>query len=101
MDMKKLMKQAQKMQAEAQAAQEELKNMTFEGSAGGGIVGIVLNGECVLQSIKIDPEGVDLSDIDMLEDTIMAAYNEAYKLASETATERFSAMGGGNFGGLF
>lgn len=101
MDMKKLMKQAQKMQAEAQAAQEELKNMTFEGSAGGGIVNVVLNGECVLQSIKIDPEGVDLGEIDMLEDTIMVAYNEAYKLANETATERFSAMGGGNFGGLF
>lgn len=101
MDMKKLMKQAQKMQAEAQAAQEELKNMIFEGSAGGGIVSVVVNGECVLQSIKIDPEGVDLSEIDLLEDTIMAAYNEAFKKASDTAADRFSAMGGGNFGGLF
>lgn len=101
MDMKKLMKQAQQMQMEAQAAQEELKNMNFDGSAGGGIVSVVVNGECVLQSIKIDPERVDLEDIEMLEDTIMAAYNEAFKKASDTAADRFSTMGGGNFGGLF
>ena len=63
-----MMKQAQKMQAELARAQEEIKDMTFEATAGGGMVKVVANGDMTVDSIVIDPEAVDPEDVEMLQD---------------------------------
>ena len=76
MDMKKMMKQAQKMQRDAAAAQEEIAQMEFTASAGGGMVEAVVMGDNTLKSVKIDPDAVDPEDVEMLEDMIVAAVNE-------------------------
>ena len=72
-----MMKQAQKMQAELARAQEEIKDMTFEATAGGGMVKVVANGDMTVDSIVIDPEAVDPEDVEMLQDMVAAAVNEA------------------------
>lgn len=101
MDMKKMMQQAQKMQRDALAAQEEIQAMKFEASAGGGMVTATVNGEGKLVGIKIDPKAVDTEDIEMLEDTILAAATEAANEASEVAANRLNGvMGGMNIPGL-
>ena len=68
-----MMKQAQKMQAELARAQEEIKDMTFEATAGGGMVKVVANGDMTVDSIVIDPEAVDPEDVEMLQDMVAAA----------------------------
>ena len=68
-----MMKQAQKMQAELARAQEEIKDMTFEATAGGGMVKVVANGDMTVDSIVIDPEAVDPEDVEMLQDMVGAA----------------------------
>ena len=73
MDMKQMMRQAQKMQAELAKAQEEIKTMTAEATAGGGMVKVVAQGDMTVQSITIDPAAIDPEDADMLQDMVCAA----------------------------
>ena len=95
MDMKKMMKQAQKMQRDAAAAQQEIAAMTFEASAGGGMVKATATGEMAITDIAIDPAAVDPEDVEMLQDMVVAAVNEALRAASETANARMNAVMGG------
>ena len=83
MDMKKMMKQAQRMQAELAKAQDEIKDMEFEATAGGGMVKVVATGDMAVKSIAIDPEAVDPEDVEMLEDLVLAAVNEALRGVSD------------------
>lgn len=95
MDMKKMMKQAQKMQRDAAAAQQEIAAMTFEASAGGGMVKATATGETAITDITIDPAAVDPEDVEMLQDMVVAAVNEALRAASEAANARMNAVMGG------
>lgn len=72
-----LMKQAQAMQAQMQKAKEQIAATDFEGSAGGGMVKIVLTGERKIKSVKLDPQIIDPDDVEMIEDLVTAAFNEA------------------------
>ena len=96
-----MMKQAQKMQAELARAQEEIKDMTFEATAGGGMVKVVANGDMTVDSIVIDPEAVDPEDVEMLQDMVAAAVTEALRGVSEISSQRLNAATGGlNIPGL-
>ena len=96
-----MMKQAQKMQAELARAQEEIKDRTFEATAGGGMVKVVANGDMTVDSIVIDPEAVDPEDVEMLQDMVAAAVNEALRGVSEISSQRLNAATGGlNIPGL-
>ena len=90
-----MMKQAQKMQVELARAQEEIKDMTFEASAGGGMVKAVAQGDNSLVSLTIDPEAVDPEDVEMLQDMIVAAVNEAMRAADSDAADTMSKLTGG------
>ncbi len=94
-DMKKMMKQAQKMQRDAAAAQEEIAAMEFTASAGGGMVEAVVMGDNTVKSVKIDPDAVDPEDVEMLEDMVVAAVNEAMRSAAEASNSRMSSIMGG------
>jgi hypothetical protein len=101
MDMKKMMKQAQKMQREAAAAQAEMEAMEFSASAGGGMVEATVKGSGEVVSLHISPDAVDPEDVEMLEDMIVAAINEAVKTAAQTSSQRMdSIMGGMKIPGL-
>ena len=101
MDMKKMMKQAQKMQMELARAQEEIKDMSYEATAGGGMVKVVATGDMAIQSIAIDPEAVDPEDVEMLQDMVLAAVNEALRGVSDISAQRLNAATGGmNIPGL-
>ena len=96
-----MMKQAQKMQAELAKAQDEIKDMSFEGSAGGGMVKVVVAGDMSIQSISIGKDAVDPEDVEMLEDMIRAAVNEALRGMNELSETRLnSATGGMNLPGF-
>lgn len=95
-----LMKQAQKMQKEMEKLQEELKEKTVEASAGGGAVSVVATCKKEIKEIKIKPEAVDPDDIEMLEDLIIAAVNEALRIADETASEYMGKITGSLGGGI-
>ena len=95
MDMKKMMKQAQRMQLELARAQEELKEMTFEATAGGGMVKAVAKGDGSVEKVTIDPEAVDPEDVEMLEDMVCAAVNEALRGVADLGNQRMSAITGG------
>ena len=95
MDMKKMMNQAQRMQAELAKAQEEIKDLTFEATAGGGMVKAVATGDMAISSITIDPEAVDPEDVEMLQDMVAAAVNEALRGVSDMSAQRLSAATGG------
>ncbi len=95
MDMKKMMKQAQKMQMEAARAQEEIAAMEFEATVGGGMVKAVVTGDMTVKSVTIDPEAIDPEDTEMLEDMVVAALNEALRSASDTTNQRMNAVMGG------
>jgi DNA-binding YbaB/EbfC family protein len=98
----KLMKQAQQMQAKMSQVQEELKSETVESSAGGGTVKVVITGDLEVQSITVDPAAVDPDDVDLLQDMIAAAVNEAIRAAQELASQKMSAVTGGmNIPGMF
>jgi len=100
-DLGALMKQAQKLQADVQKAQEELATLTAEASAGGGLVTVTLNGQHELLSLKIDPSVVDPSDIGMLQDLIIAAVNQAEAKMRDITKDRMSSlMGGMNIPGM-
>ena len=92
--MQNLMRQAQKMQAEMQKAQEELEELEVSGSAGGGLVSVTMTAKKVVTGISIKPEAVDLDDITMLEDLIIAALNDANDKADEIYSEKMGAFGG-------
>lgn len=97
--MQQLMRQAQKMQEQMQKAQEELEEAEIEGTSGGGSVIVTMNGKKVLSSIKLDESVVDKDDIEMLEDLIMAAYNDALSKAEKLSNEKLGGMPGA--GGMF
>ena len=105
-NMQKMLQQVQKMQADMMAAQESLKDERVEASAGGGMVKVVATGELAIESITIDPDAVDPEDVEMLQDTVLAAVNEALRSAQELAAEqdgrrhRRARRPGGGLGGL-
>ena len=90
MNMQQMMKQARKMQEQLAAAQENLKSQTVDASAGGGMVKVTVNGEMELVNLTIDPD-----DVDMLQDMIMAAVNEAVRGVNELANKQMGAITGG------
>ena len=96
-----MMARAQKMQADMQAAQAEIEAAEVEASAGGGVVTVRINGAKKILSVKIDPQAVDPDDVEMLEDLVTAAVNEALTKADELAQQKMGAVTGGmNLGGL-
>jgi DNA-binding YbaB/EbfC family protein len=103
-NMQQLLKQAQKMQEDMLAAQESLKDETVEASAGGGMVTVQVTGDQVIKSITIAPEAVDPEDVEMLQDTVLAAVNEALRASQELAASKMGnitgGLGGGGLGGL-
>ncbi|MBQ7522973.1 MAG: YbaB/EbfC family nucleoid-associated protein [Oscillospiraceae bacterium] len=102
MNQMQMMKQAQKMQQEMLRMQEEMEQKTFEAQSGGGVVKAVVTGKQELQSIVIDPEAVDPEDVEMLQDLIVAAVNEAMRKAAQDQAASMSKLTGGlNLGGLF
>ncbi len=90
-----MMKKVQKLQADMAKLQEELKKRTLEVTAGGGAVKIVISGEKEIQSLKISPEAVDPEDTEMLEDLLIAAFNEAVKNVDEMTTTEMGKLTGG------
>ena len=97
-----MMKQAQKMQQEMLRMQEEMENKTWSATAGGGMVTASVNGKHEVLDLKINPEAVDPDDVEMLQDMIMAAVNEAMRTADTEAANNMSRLTGGmNLGGLF
>ena len=103
-NLNQMMKQVQQMQAEMVKAQEEAQKQTVEASAGGGMVTVKVNGALEVLEISIDPEAVDPDDVEMLQDMVQAATNEALRSAQELAANRMGAvtggLGGGGLGGL-
>jgi len=101
-DMGKMMKQVQKMQADMAKAQDELKEMTVEATSGGGVVRVVVTGKQEIKEIKINPEAISPDDVEMLEDLVMAAVNEALRKSVELQGEEMSKITGGiKIPGLF
>lgn len=97
-----IMKQAQKMQEQLLKAQEEASNLTAEASSGGGMVKVVVNGKHQVVDLQIEKEVVNPDEVEMLQDLIKAALNEAENKIQETIKEEMSkATGGLNLGGLF
>lgn len=97
-----MMKQAQKMQQEMLRMQEEMENKTYTAAAGGGMVTATVNGKHTLVGLEINPEAVDTDDVEMLQDMVIAAVNEAMRTADSDAANSMSRLTGGlNLGGLF
>ena len=95
MDMQAIMRQAQKMQNDMNRVQEELRQTEVEGAAGGGVVKVKATCANEICGIEISPEGVDPEDVEMLQDLILAAINDAMSKASEIAGERMGSVTGG------
>jgi DNA-binding YbaB/EbfC family protein len=99
--MQQLLKQAQKMQQEMLAAQESLKDEVVEASAGGGMVTVKVSGDLQVREVRIDPSAVDPEDVEILADMVLAAVNEALRMAQELAERKLGgATGGLDLGGL-
>ena len=97
-----MIKQAQKMQQDMLKMQQELEERQFSAKAGGGVVEAVVSGKRELLSVTIDPEAVDPDDVEMLQDLVVAAVNEALRAAEDAANANMSKLTGGlNLGGLF
>ena len=97
-----MMKQAQKLQQEMLRMQQEQETKTYTAKAGGGMVSATVNGKHEVVNIEINPEAVDPDDVEMLQDMIMAAVNEAMRTADTEAAKNMSRLTGGlNLGGLF
>lgn len=94
MDMNQLMQQAQKMQADLARAQEEVKELTYTATSGGGMVEAMATGDGRVESLTIDPEAVDPDDVEMLQDMVLAAVNEALRGVAEASEERMSSAAG-------
>jgi len=101
-NMNKMMKQVQKMQQGMIKLQEELKSRTVESTAGGGMIKVIASGNNEILSIEIKPEAVDPEDVEMLQDLVLAAVNDALKKAQEMVSQEMSKITGGmNIPGLF
>ena len=97
-----MIKQAQKMQQEMLRMQDEQENKTFTAQSGGGMVSATVNGKHELVELKVNPEAVDPDDVEMLQDMVIAAVNEAMRAADNEAANNMSRLTGGlNLGGLF
>jgi len=103
LDMKKLMQQAQQMQSEMQKKQAELATKTYTAAAGGGMVKATVNGNHEVVSVAIDPSVIEMNDVDMLQDLVVAAVNEGMRQANEAAQAEMQGMMGGmgGMGNLF
>jgi DNA-binding YbaB/EbfC family protein len=101
----KMMKQVQEMQAKMALAQEELASQTVEASAGGGMVTVVATGALEVREVRIKPEAVDPDDVEMLQDLVTAATNEALRAAQDLASQKLGGATNGldlpNIPGLF
>lgn len=93
-NMQRMLEQAQKLQEEMQAAQEALKNERVETTAGGGMVKVVVTGEGRLEQLTIDPDAVDPEDVEMLQDMVQAAVNEALRQAEDLREKAMSGAAG-------
>ena len=99
--MNKFIRQAKELQAKLLKAQEELSNTTLEVSSGGGAVKVTINGKQEVQSVKILPEVIDPNDVELLEDLVLTAVNEAITKSQEVAAEHLGGLTGGlNIPGL-
>jgi nucleoid-associated protein EbfC len=99
MNIQNMMKQAQQMQ---ERMQKQMDEMRIEATAGGGMVTVVINGAKQVQSLKLDPEAVSKDDVEMLQDLILAALNDAYRKADEAMSKQMQGMMGGmKIPGLF
>jgi nucleoid-associated protein EbfC len=99
MNLQNMMKQAQQMQDKLQ---KQLAEMRIEATSGGGMVTVVMNGSKQIQSLKIDPEAVSKDDVEMLQDLILAAINDAQRKADEAMSKQMQGMMGGlKIPGLF
>ena len=97
-----MMKQVQKMQQDMIRMQEEMENKTYSATTGGGMVKAEVNGKHEIVALTINPEAVDPDDVEMLQDMVIAAVNEAMRAADTDAANSMSQMTGGlNLGGLF
>lgn len=102
MNMNNLMKQAQKMQQDMEKMQAELEEKEFTATAGGGVVKVTVNGKKEVLDVEIDPEAVDPDDVEMLQDLIITATNQALQTADkETASQMKKVTGGLNLPGMF
>ena len=94
MDMNEVMQQAQKMQEELARAQAEIQNMSYTATSGGGMVKVTALGDGSLESITINPEAVDPDDVEMLEDMVLVAVNDALRGVSQAGESRMSSVTG-------
>ena len=101
MNMNALMKQAQEMQKQMEEAQAALAEQVVETTSGGGAVKVTATGKKEIKEIKINPDVVDPDDVEMLEDLILSAVNEALRQVDEIANGAMSKIAGGNLGGMF
>lgn len=102
MNQAQMMKQAQKMQQQMMQMQEEMEKKTYSATAGGGMVTAEVNGKHEIVSLTINPEAVDPEDVEMLQDMVIAAVNEAFRTADADAQNNMAKLTGGlNLGGLF
>ena len=104
-NLNQMMKQVQQMQSEMLKAQESLKDEVVDASAGGGMVTVKVSGDLELREVRIDPEAVDPEDVELLQDMVLAATNEALRSAQELAASKMNAAtgglgGAGGLGGL-
>jgi DNA-binding YbaB/EbfC family protein len=100
-NMQQMMAQVQKMQKDMELAQEQLKHEVVESSAGGGMVTVKVSGALEVREIKIDPAAVDPQDVEILADMVLAAVNEALRMAQELAESKLGgATAGLDLGGL-
>jgi DNA-binding YbaB/EbfC family protein len=100
-DLNSMMKQVQQMQAEMTEAQEKLKDEVVEASAGGGMVKAKMSGDMRLLELTVDPQAVDPDDVELLQDMVLAAVNEALRSAQELAASKMGGIaGGGGIPGL-
>lgn len=101
-NMNSMIKQAQKMQAEMQKKQEDIENSSVEGTSGGGAVTVTMSGKRLLTAVNIQPEACDPDDIEMLQDLIIAAVNDAFTKVDELSAQELEKVTGGiNIPGLF
>ena len=100
-NMQQLMRQAQKMQEQMQKAQDELDEKVYEASAGGGMVTCKVSGKRELLELNIKPEAVDPDDVEMLQDLVMAAVNEALREGEKNREETMGKLAPAGMGGLF
>jgi DNA-binding YbaB/EbfC family protein len=96
-NLQKMLQQAQEMMAAQQEAQEALKGERVEASAGGGMVKVVASGDLRIQEIRLEPDAVDPEDVEMLQDLVLAAVNQALTQAEEIAARKMEGLGGGDF----